>query len=502
MGVVVVDAVRVARLEVRRYLRWRPLRRWQLGFVLLSVCWSLTALIVLQYSSSFINATLSAPVRQFILAAWYPLPTAVGFIVVLCLTPRIIGDTARRGTLSDLYLTDLHPLGIVLGKLLSVALLAGMLMLAVSPPCALAAAYAGASLTQWASSLLIGWFALWLPMAMVARLQWRAIPELEGLRRRRFAPTPLSATILTLIALLLYAYLHSAARAPTGTAFLMTISTLLPFGAALYAGAMLPLGALIVPVSPIIVAISLSGALTAAIATAQWLGWWSAFGYWLQRGLGGLWLLGLTGLFGMFWSVAGVPGEGVYYYGVLWAGAASYLLARFMFGVYGVGKRSTRHEGWLSVMREWALLWLLAGVCYGAIGLTRGIWLSPLWAVALAFYYWSLLAWVQSFSIETIKARYAALRNGTPPTPRYHAQFEMCPIDYPETASILQLIVQLYLLLQGLRNDFVVQILHYPILLTPLGGLLRTDFVPSLYVLYGMYALGMLTLRARWKLRR
>lgn len=491
-----MDAVRVAWLEVRRYLRWRPLRRWQLGFVLLSICWSLAALMVLEYAS------LSPQVRRFIFAAWYPLPTAVGFIVVLCLTPRIIGDTARRGTLSDLYLTDLHPLGIVLGKLLSVALLAGMLMLAVSPPCALAAAYAGASLTQWAASLLIGWFALWLPMAIVARLQWRAIPELEGLRRRRFAPTPLSATTLTLIALLLYAYLHSAARAPTGTAFLMTISMLLPFGSALYAGTMLPLGALIVPVSPITVAISLSGALTAAIATAQWLGWWSAFGYWLQRGLGGLWLLGLTGLFGMFWSAAGIPGESVYYYGVLWATAASYLLARFMFGFYGVGKRSTRHESWLCVVREWALLWLLAGVCYGAVRLTRGIWLPPLWAVALAFYYWSLLAWVQSFSIGTIKARYAALRDGTPLTPHHHAQFEMCPIDYTETVSILWVIVQLYLFLHGLRNDLVKLILYYPLLLTPLGGLLRMDFVPSVYVLYGLYALGVLTLRMRWQLRQ
>lgn len=494
MGVVLLDAWRVLWLEARRYRRWRPLRRWLAGAAMLGVLGSLAMVGLGGWVGQVQEASTRQILQRFLFACGYALPTAVGLVAALSLTPRLIADRTRRGALTDIYLTELHPLGVVLGKLGVVMGLSGALMLTASPASALAAAAMGVSWQQWLQSLLMGWVALLLPAALVARLQWRTVPELDALRRRAFAPAPLGATLLTLAALLVYGYLYGAAQTPAGWATLMLSSLLLPFGAAIYAGSVWTIGGLSVPVAPTAAAIVLLGALTLALATAQWLSWWSARGYRLQRTLGGLTFLGLVSLGAAFWAEVGALPPRVYFYGLLLAGALGYYLARFALGFHGVSKPLCPRDGFGGIGREWVLFWLSAGVIYGAIIVARGVWLPPLWAIAVAFYLWSILVWVQSLSLGVILHRRALLSADAPPSLRERIVSEACPVDRSETAMLISAFISIYILSWGFRNPLLSFLLYYPLLITPLGGLLRHDFAPWAYALYGMYALCMAAL--------
>lgn len=499
MGVVLLDAWRVLWLEARRYRRWRPLRRWLAGAAMLGVLGSLVMVGLGGWVGQVQDASTRQILQRFLFACGYALPTAVGLVAALSLTPRLIADRTRRGVLTDIYLTELHPLGVVLGKLGAVMELSGALMLTASPASALAAAVASVSWQQWLQSLLMGWVALLLPAALVARLQWRTVPELDSLRRRAFAPTPLGATLLALAGLLVYGFFYGAAQTPAGWAVLMLSSLLLPFGAVIYAGSAWIVGGLTVPVAPTAAVIALAGALTLTVATAQWLSWWSARGYRLQRTLGGLTFLGLVGLGAAFWAEAGASPSQVYFYGLLQTGALGYYLARFALGFYGVGKPLCPRDGFGGVGREWLLFWLSAGVVYGAVIAARGMWLPPLWAIAIAFYYWSVLVWMQSLSLGVILYRRALLSADAPPPLREQIVFEACPVDRHDTAMLISAFFNIYILSWGMTHPLLNFILYYPLLITPLGGLLRHDFAPWAYALYGVYALGAAALVARRK---
>lgn len=501
MGIALLDAWRVFWLEARRYRRWRPLRRWLVGAALLSVLWSLATLGLWAFSEQIADARARLNLQRFLFACGYALPTAVGLIAALSLTPRLIGDRTRRGVLTDIYLTELHPLGVVLGRLGAVAWLSGVLILTASPPSVLAAAAADVAGLQWLQGLLTGWLALLLLIALVARLQWRTVPELDALRRRAFIATPLSATLLALAALLVYGYLYSAAQPPLGVALLMLSSLLLPFGAAIYAGSVWTIGGLSLPVAPIASAIALASALTLATATAQWLSWWSARGYRLQRALGGLTFLGLIALGAAFWAEAGFAPSRVYFYGLQIAGVLGYYLARFALGFYGVGRRLCPRDGFGGVWREWLLLGLSAVAVYSAVGVSRGVWLEPLWAIAVAFYFWGMLVWAQSLSLSVVLYRRDLLHAEAPPSLREQIVSEACPVDRSETSRLISLLFTIYILSWGLSHPVLTLVLYYPLLITPLGGLLRTDFAPWAYALYGLYALGVAAIVARLKLQ-
>ena len=100
------------RLEFRRYLRWRPLRRWLFGWMLLSVLLATGVLLLVARGEAF--PLLSAQGRM-LLGVLYVSPTWVGFSVAVLLTQRIARDATRRGELHDLYLTALSPFAIALG---------------------------------------------------------------------------------------------------------------------------------------------------------------------------------------------------------------------------------------------------------------------------------------------------------------------------------------------------------------------------------------------------
>jgi hypothetical protein len=88
----VADARAVFRLEFRRYLRWRPLRRWLFGWTLLGVL-SAVGIWTLAVQGDALRS-LGAWGRM-LLGVLYVLPTWMGFSSAILLTQRSLGT--RRG---------------------------------------------------------------------------------------------------------------------------------------------------------------------------------------------------------------------------------------------------------------------------------------------------------------------------------------------------------------------------------------------------------------------
>ena len=151
----VADALTVFRLEFRRYLRWRPLRRWLLSWTLLGVLLAIGIVALVAQGEAFWS--LGAWGRM-LLGVLYVLPTWVGFSSAILLTQRIAWDATRRGELHDLYLTALSPFAIALGKVAACWALTGVLMAAAAP-----------ALTAWVHTPL-WWWGFVPPLGIVSGL--------------------------------------------------------------------------------------------------------------------------------------------------------------------------------------------------------------------------------------------------------------------------------------------------------------------------------------------
>ncbi|MCS6919255.1 MAG: hypothetical protein NZM28_05755, partial [Fimbriimonadales bacterium] len=123
MVVILQSAATVFWLEYRRYVRTR--RYWAL---------TLTTLL-LGYAFCLLQAFLASrdpEAASHLFGLSYSGASMVGaftwlpVIVAMPLTSRVLRDVYKTRTLTDLYLTELHPLGVALGRIGAIAALVGV----------------------------------------------------------------------------------------------------------------------------------------------------------------------------------------------------------------------------------------------------------------------------------------------------------------------------------------------------------------------------------------
>lgn len=489
----IADAWLVLRFELRRYRRWRPLRRWLAAAVLTGGVLSAVA---------FLMHTEANPsnrvMRELSWSGWYTLPALMGCAAVMGLTSRLVGDRSRYGTIDDLYLTELHPLGSVVGKVLAAWVLAWVFVVAMLPFSAQAAAVVGITPLQWLCDVACGVIVLPVVSALIARLQWRVVPLHTPKRLRPLELTPFSATLWALLLWVIYLTLYTLGTVPIAQPLLHLLSLFLPFGAMLMASALWEVGSWQVPMVLVIIISALGWAIVLCVATAQWLGWWSQRGYKFQRIFGSGLYLGLVALTsGMVAQATPTAStEPIYYNGLLLSGLMGYWIAHLALGLYGVGTHI--RDGWGVVMRKWLLLWATAATLWGTLAWGVGKPVPLGYAVSVAFYFWSLLVWVQVFSLSTI-IRQMAMPN--PREPSVSTERIKLELYFGSHASMVFAFftAYVYLLLLQVRTWFLP--LYYLGLATPLGGLLSARFPAWVYLVYGVYVFGIAGYIVYWETR-
>ena len=277
----VADARAVFRLEFRRYLRWRPLRRWLFGWALLGVLLAVGIWTLAVQGDAL--RSLGAWGRM-LLGVLYVLPTWVGFSSAILLTQRIAWDATRRGELHDLYLTALAPFAIALGKVAASWALTGILMAAAAPASALAALPMGVPLSRWLTALLMGWVMHFWVCAAVYRLQWRTVPAPEIARWYRLEFSVAAAVLTGLGLIVMNLFVGVFSTQPLLSA--LPAFHLFPWQAMLRVDTLYPTPVGQVPAWAFLSLVSLLGGLVFIVAGAQWLGGWSLWGYRFQRVVG------------------------------------------------------------------------------------------------------------------------------------------------------------------------------------------------------------------------
>jgi len=533
----VADTQAVFRLEFRRYLRWRPLRRWLYGWTLLSVLLATGALLLIARGEAF--QTLGGWGRV-LLGLLYVSPTWAGFSSTILLTQRIARDATRRGELHDLYLTALSPFAIGFGKVAACWALTGILMAAAAPASALAAFLMGAPLGRWLSALLIGWVALFWVCGAVYRCQWRVVPPLESVRLYPVQLSSVAAALtgLGLITLTLSVGMLSTNPLPSTT----PIFHLLPWGAMLYADALYPTPAGQVPAWAFLTLFSLLSGLVFTVAGAQWLGGWSLWGYRFQRIVGGALLIATATL--CFTTIAPWAvfhprsGERLFFWGMFVCLLIGILLTRYVLGYYGMGRGQDAFRPLSGFVREWILFGILMAAVAWAIQAGSGVALNGARLAALGCYlggWLYLVQWLSATLSTRIQTRRLMISIAgakftktsetedpllqVPPASRGNrtgarlgspreagGTSRRGAITNSESAigirSIGQnviaeigilpqqigfLISMIWIPIMILREPILRQVFYYPLLITPLGGFLSLDFPTWAYWVYGLY---------------
>ncbi len=380
------DLWAVAWFEYRRHLRSRVFWRRALGSTLLVL--SITALLgwTLYYFTQLGNpARLYALLLQVMLS----LQGLIGLVAPLFMTPRAFSDKTRRGETPDLYMTALHPLGIVLGRLLAVGLHSGLIFLMLLPAGVFICQLAGFPIYYWVLVMGMTWVVTMMWASLTARWLNKYFPD--GLEGGMGSEIP-----LLMLAVLALAFVF--------TLFNSVVSLELSIPLLMMAPPRIPqeilrqyaLGGWVLPawlvMTPFIVGITV----LSAVATAQWLGWWSDRVYRWQR-----WVSTL-----FYWLFCGVnlaviatalvrsasQAEQAVFYGMI-VGLGGYLLGfSQLTGYYGVGIRP-RHMRFAlppplgGMVWEWVMVVGVAFVMWVAVGISTGYWVAPLrwlsWTVCL-----------------------------------------------------------------------------------------------------------------------
>ena len=476
----VADARAVFRLEFRRYLRWRPLRRWLYGWTLLSVLLATGVLLLVARGESF--QTLGA-LGRVLLGLLYVSPTWVGFSLAVLLTQRIARDATRRGELHDLYLTALSPFAIALGKVAACWALTGILMASAAPASWLAALLMGVPLSRWLSALLIGWVVLFWVCGAVYRFQWRVVPPLESVRLYplRLNSLSIALTGLGLIALTLFVGVFSASPLPS----MLPIFHLLPWGAMMYADALYPTPVGQVPARAFLTLFSLLGGLVFVVAGAQWLGGWSLWGYRFQRVVGGALLIATATL--CFATIAPQSvfdlrsGERLFFWGMLLCLLVGVLLTRYVLGYYGIPRGQDASAPTGGMIREWVLFGTLAILTAWVIQASSGVALNGARLTALGVYLGGWLYLAQQVSAGLAAVHLDKLRSAAGVGQHVVAEVGLMPQHIGCLVSVIWMPLMIF------SEPTLRQVFYYPLLITPLGGFLSLDFPAWAYWVYGLY---------------
>jgi hypothetical protein len=499
----------VVRFEYARYIRWRPFWRWLAISTLLTM---MVAAALFWMFFIFQDTRLANTVPEMAFKAILALPGIVGLGFAIMLTRRIFSDRTNRGVVADMYMTALHPLEIVLGRLLAVGVFTALAMLAVAP------VYIGAWLLGGVSlpTLLQGFFFQWLTAllwaSVEARAMLRAFPEPEptsaeqslfghGYGGSSVEDTPrslLALLLLFVLFLMFFPVVASRLQLPWHVPLL----GLMPFMVPQEVVTDYSLGGWTLSSRLVLVLVITAGIALMVSATAQRLGWWSERGYRFQRWGGTVFLLIFVGLNVGVLATDSVPhmlsAEAVVFGGTVLSG----LLARWgwvkVLGYYGVALRPCPLKYALpiplgGIVWEWGLLWGAAIVNWLVVWLCSGHGVAPSRWFATTTYLWCLLIMLQAFSARAVFQQW---RRSTFPYSR-RLQLDSGLADFTSQMS-LPIIVGLWATI--MPRNVLSHILRDIVLpASPLGAIDSPHYPLWRYIIYGLYALavaGALALRA------
>ncbi len=346
----------------------------------------------------------------------------VAMVAPALVVPRIFSDLYKTRELHDIYLTALHPVGIVAGRMLTASVQVGLVLLTLFPAGMLICQIAGFHASYWVSMLVLTWGALLVIIGLCVQGLGKRFPaDVEGALVG--ASSKSGEVVLWLFFLSLFPLLSRwLPGADAHLPIYLALPLLVPYEALARCSLgswELPLWALALPMMVGIVALAI-------VATAQWLGWWSDVAYRCQR-------LGGTVLFLLIYALNLAPyaqrtvnsigdAERVVFWGVS-AGAIAYLamFAR-MLGYYGMGVRPRTTRYALApplggIVWEWILIAAIALMAWLTVGWTTGYWVNPSRWLAWSGCMLSLLLLAQALHSQALTFWWLWFRQ--PPT-AYH----------------------------------------------------------------------------------
>jgi hypothetical protein len=393
MVVILRDAALVFWMEYRRYVRTR--RYWVLALttlalgVLLCLIAALVAARIPQAPLRFLGASVYLPAT---IVGWF---AAIAWAVQNPLSVRMLQDVYKTRPLTDLYLTELHPLGVVLGRAAATTALTGLILLMLTP--------AG----LWLLQLIGAPLGAWVPIALLALVSYFFVSCLDAYIFRMLALgeeqfEPLQVVRLGYVSMLSLGFLAG-----------WVLSSFVIFFPLWNWLARLPLWVFTPPTAPFLLFVGIQGggwlhallgalfavgfALWVAVAAAQWRDWWSDGAYRLLRWGGTAFWLAFVGVHAAYFAQAFVrdaaSAERVLFLALIIATLLNLSVAPLM-GYFGVARRPKPLRfalpyPWGGLVWQWALHWLVAGALYLAVGLASGVWVAPTKWLFWTTYFWA-----------------------------------------------------------------------------------------------------------------
>lgn len=386
---VVSSAWEVFRIEYRRFVRTR--RAWVFILSILVVGWLLAFGI-------WLLARFAPRLAQQLFSLSY---TAAGLMGCLAGLPslfagvlglRMVQDVYKTHLLPDLYLTELHPLGVLVGRALATTALAGVSLLTLTPVALWLCALVGVSPWLWVGTVLLALasygFGFSLDAFFLREAQLAPLVEAAPLvgRSSRTLSLPWSSVSLAWLLLgtgaIFVPEAHRLAGLPLWAFSAFTAPLLIWHGS--WGLVLLGLG------------LTLGTAIGLLVGAAQWRGWWSDTAYRWTRIVGTVgWtvLLALNGATIAAMVRSASAAERLLLASILVATFVNLWIAPAL-GYYGVGRRPRAVRGalpypWGGVVWQWGLQWLTAITLYLVVGLASGHWVAwERWGL------WTIYAWL------------------------------------------------------------------------------------------------------------
>jgi hypothetical protein len=393
MVVILRDAALVFWMEYRRYVRTR--RYWVLALttlalgILLCLTAALVAARIPEAPLRFLGALVYLPAA---IVGWF---AAIASVVHSPLSVRMLQDVYKTRPLTDLYLTELHPLGVVLGRAAATTALTGLMLLMATPAGLWLLHVMGAPFWGWAViALLVG--VSYLFGSSLDAFAWRSVYLAEE------GTTPAYRTLFA-----------TGSWLPTGQILGQILVVLMSFQPHMTSLAQLPVWALTPPTAPFLLFVGIQGdgwvhallgalfavgfALWVAVAAAQWRDWWSDGAYRLLRWGGtAFWLVFVSvhaAYFAQVFVRDAASAERMLFLALIIATLLNLSVAPLM-GYFGVARRPQPLRfalpyPWGGLVWQWALHWLVAGALYLAVGLASGVWVAPTKWLFWTTYFWA-----------------------------------------------------------------------------------------------------------------
>jgi hypothetical protein len=393
MVVILRDAALVFWMEYRRYVRTR--RYWVLALttlalgMLLCLIAALVAARIPQAPLRFLGASVYLPAT---IVGWF---AAIASVVHNPLSVRMLQDVYKTRWLSDLYLTELHPLGVVLGRAAATTALTGLILLMLTP--------AG----LWLLQLIGAPLGAWVPIALLALVSYFFGSCLDAytfrmlaLGEEQFGPPQVVRS----------GYVSMLSLGFSAGWVLASVAIFFPLWNWL---ARLPLWVFTPPTAPFLLFVGIQGdgwvhallgalfavgfALWVAVAAAQWRDWWSDGAYRLLRWGGTAFWLAFVSVHAAYFAQVFVrdaaSAERMLFLALIIATLLNLSVAPLM-GYFGVARRPQPLRfalpyPWGGLVWQWALHWLVAGALYLAVGLASGVWVAPTKWLFWTTYFWA-----------------------------------------------------------------------------------------------------------------